>query len=71
MTDFLCVKTDCEPMVRECVQRKHLLKPMTLKSLDTSRVYRKRPGVEEWGWLWMLQEKAKQLIRVLETKDEQ
>lgn len=49
MTDFLCVKTDGELMVRECVQRKRLLKPMTIRLLDTSRTYWARHGVTDWG----------------------
>ena len=49
MTDFLCTKTSGELMVRECVQRKHLLKPMTIRLLDISREYWKRHGVEDWG----------------------
>lgn len=48
-TDFLCTKTNGELMVRECVQRKHLLKPMTIRLLDISREYWKRHGVEDWG----------------------
>ena len=49
MTDFLCTKTSGELRVRECVQRKHLLKPMTIRLLDISREYWKRHGVEDWG----------------------
>lgn len=49
MTDFLCVRTDGELMVRECVQRKHLMKPMTIRQLDLSRTYWARHGVEDWG----------------------
>lgn len=49
MTDFLCIKADGEPMVRECVQRKHLTKPMTIKLLDMSLTYWTRHGVEDWG----------------------
>lgn len=49
MTDFLCVKADGELMVRECVERKHLLKPMTVRLLDISRTYWSRHGVEDWG----------------------
>lgn len=49
MTDFVCVMTDGELMVRECVQRKHLLKPMTIRLMDISRAYWKRHGVEDWG----------------------
>ena len=48
-TDFLCVKTDGDLMVRECVQRKYLLKPMTGKLLDMSRTYWMKRGVEDWG----------------------
>ena len=36
-------------MVRECVQRKHLMKPMTVKLLDDSREYWLRHGVSDWG----------------------
>ena len=49
MTDFLCTKTNGELMVRECVQRKHLLKPMTIRLMDISWAYWKRHGVEDWG----------------------
>lgn len=49
MTDFLCVRIDGEFMVRECVQRKYLTKPMTIKGLDLSRTYWARHGVEDWG----------------------
>ena len=49
MTDFLCARTDGELMVRECVQRKHLTKPMTIKQLDLSRTYWARHGVEDGG----------------------
>ena len=49
MTDFVCVKMAGELMVRECVQRKHLLKPMTIRLLDISHEYWKRHGVEDWG----------------------
>ena len=49
MTDFVCVKTDGELMVRECVQRKYMLKPMTIRLMDISWAYWKRHGVEDWG----------------------
>ena len=49
MADFLCTKTSGELRVRKCVQRKHLLKPMTIRLLDISREYWKRHGVEDWG----------------------
>ena len=48
-SDFVCVKSDGDMMVRECVYRKHLLKPMTVKLLDISREYWLRRGVEDWG----------------------
>ena len=48
-TDFLCVKTDGDLMVRECVYRKHLTKPLTIKLLDISREYWLRRGVTDWG----------------------
>lgn len=48
-TDFVCVKSTGDLMVRECVFRKYLLKPMTVKILDASREYWLRHGVEDWG----------------------
>ena len=48
-TDFLCVKTDGDLMVRECVFRKHLTKPLTIKLLDASKEYWLRHGVTDWG----------------------
>lgn len=48
-SDFVCVKTDNDLMVRECVWRKYLLKPMTVRLLDTSREYWRRHGVTDWG----------------------
>ena len=48
-SDFVAVKTDGDLMVRECVFRKHLTKPMTAKMLDASRNYWRRRGVADWG----------------------
>lgn len=48
-SDYVCIKTDGDMMVRECVQRKHLMKPMTVKLLDASREYWLRHGVTDWG----------------------
>lgn len=48
-SDFVCVKTDNDLMVRECVYRKYLTKPMTVKLLDASREYWLRRGVTDWG----------------------
>ncbi len=49
MTDFVCVKTSGDIIVRECVFRKFLTKPMTVRQLDMSRDYWLRQGVEDWG----------------------
>lgn len=48
-TDFYCVKTNGEVMVRECVYKDKLLKPMTVKLLDMSRNYWLSKGVLDWG----------------------
>lgn len=48
-SDFVCIRTDGDIMVRECVQRKFLMKPMTVKLLDASREYWLRRGVTDWG----------------------
>ena len=48
-TDFVCVKADNDLMVRECVSRKYLTKPLTVKLLDMSRCYWLRRGVVDWG----------------------
>lgn len=48
-TDFVCVKKDNEIMVRECVYRTHLTKPLTIKLLDISREYWLKRGVVDWG----------------------
>lgn len=48
-SDFLCVRTDGERFVQECVERKHLMKPKTVKLLDASRGYWRRHGIEDWG----------------------
>lgn len=48
-SDFVCTKANDELMVRECVSREHLTKPMTIKLLDLSREYWLKKGVEDWG----------------------
>ena len=48
-TDFVAVKQDGELLVRECVWRKNLQRPRTLKLLDASRDYWTKRGVEDWG----------------------
>ena len=49
MSDFWCIKADGDFMVRECVFRKYLTKPMTIKNLDASREYWIKHGVIDWG----------------------
>ena len=48
-SDFVCTKADGDLMVRECVSRKFLMKPLTVKLLDASREYWIRHGVTDWG----------------------
>ena len=48
-SDFVCVRSDNDLMVRECVFRKLLMKPLTVKLLDASRAYWLRHGVTDWG----------------------
>lgn len=49
VSDFLCIKEDGEMMVRECVMRSAVTKPMTVKLLDISRVYWLNRGITDWG----------------------
>lgn len=49
VSDFVCLKNDGTLMVRECVMRNHLTKPMTLKLLDASKSYWNEKGIEDWG----------------------
>ena len=48
-SDFVCIKSDGDLMVRECVERKHLTKPLTAKLLQESRDFWLRHGVTDWG----------------------
>ena len=48
-SDFVCTKTNGDLLVRECVERRFLTKPMTVKLLDASRLYWLRRGVRDWG----------------------
>ena len=48
-SDFVCQKTDGTMMVRECVYRSKLLRPLTLKNLDLSRNYWRENGITDWG----------------------
>lgn len=48
-SDFVCTKNDNLIMVRECVFKKHLSKPLTVRLLDASREYWLKHGVTDWG----------------------
>lgn len=48
-SDFVCTKTNGDLLVRECVERRFLTKPLTVKLLDSSRLYWLRRGVTDWG----------------------
>lgn len=48
-SDFVCVKSDGDLLVRECVQRNHLAKPLTVKLLDLSKSFWLKRGVLDWG----------------------
>ena len=48
-SDFVCTKTNGDLLVRECVDRRFLTKPLTVKLLDASRLYWLRRGVTDWG----------------------
>ena len=48
-SDFFCTKTNGDVMVRECVYRSKIEKPMTIKLLDMSREYWLKRGVTDWG----------------------
>ena len=49
MTDFVCVKTNGDLMVRECIKRSMLIRPSCVKLLDISRNYWLRHGIKDWG----------------------
>ena len=48
-TDFVCILENGDMIVRECVSRDRLTKPMTAKLLDISRNYWLNHGVSDWG----------------------
>lgn len=48
-TDFVCEKLNDDLIVRECVQKKYLTKPLTVKLLDFSRNYWLKRGIKDWG----------------------
>ncbi len=49
MTDLVAEKSDGTTLVRECVWRKNLSKPLTAHLLDVSRNYWLSQGVDDWG----------------------
>lgn len=48
-SDFVVTKVDGGLMVRECVFRDKIMKPLTCKLLDASRDYWLGHGVTDWG----------------------
>ena len=48
-SDFVCTKQNGSYMVRECVDRRHLTKPMTMRLLEESRRYWLAKGITDWG----------------------
>lgn len=48
-SDFVCIKNNGDLMVRECVFRKYLTKPMTARLLEESRCYWEKRGCIDWG----------------------
>ena len=48
-TDFYIIKTDGSIVIRECVYRDKLNKPLTAKMLDASRNYWLAAGFKNWG----------------------
>lgn len=48
-TDFVCEKENGDLMVRECIYRQYLTKPMTARLLEASRQYWLNRGVTDWG----------------------
>lgn len=48
-SDFVYTKTNGEVFVRECVYRKQISKPLTVKLLDSSQRYWQDRGISDWG----------------------
>lgn len=48
-SDFYCIKSNGEIMVRECLYKSKLMKPLTCKYLDMSRNYWLKKGILDWG----------------------
>lgn len=66
-TDFVCTLENGDLMVRECVARSHLTKPMTVKLLDYSRNYWLSHGVSDWG-LVIHSDAASQMYNQVQTQ---
>ncbi len=49
MVDVVCVKINKDLMVRECVEKQHITKPLTVKLLNISRAYWLNHGIIDWG----------------------
>lgn len=47
-TDYVLIRKDGSTAVRECVLRKNLLRPRTVKLLDFSQRYWLKKGVTDW-----------------------
>ncbi len=48
-SDFVCLMVDGSYMVRECIDRRHLAKPLTIRLLEASRLYWLHKGITNWG----------------------
>lgn len=48
-SDFVCQMVDGSYLVRECVDRRHLAKPLTIRLLEASRLYWHNKGITDWG----------------------
>ena len=48
-SDFYCIKTNGDILVRECVYKEKLLRPQVIKMLDAGRNYWLSKGIKNWG----------------------
>ena len=48
-TDFVITTTDGKTIIRECIYKDKLLKPLSIKLLDASRAYWLSRGIQNWG----------------------
>lgn len=49
VSDFIITKTDGEIVVRECIERNKISKPMNVKLLEMSHNYWTNCGITDWG----------------------